>query len=100
MRAHRLHRCGGEGDDRGPREVGGRNRGGDETVAELHCSCEHEHQVWGEFWWVRKEDEGRYEGKYEWVFFDDERASETYAEQLTHCPACTRRLEWMELKAS
>jgi C4-type Zn-finger protein len=27
------------------------------------------------------------------VFFDDEKTSETYAEQLTHCPACGRSLE-------
>jgi hypothetical protein len=27
------------------------------------------------------------------VFFDDDRSSETYAEQVEHCPACGRRLE-------
>jgi hypothetical protein len=27
------------------------------------------------------------------VFFDDLKPSETYAEQVEHCPACGRRLE-------
>jgi hypothetical protein len=27
------------------------------------------------------------------VFFDDVDTSETYAEQVEHCPACGRRLE-------
>ncbi|MCA1719031.1 MAG: hypothetical protein LC781_20130 [Actinobacteria bacterium] len=65
-------------------------------MAELYCSCEQQHQIWGEFWWVG----GKYGGKYEWVFFDDDQISETYAEQLTHCPSCAMRLERMELKVS
>jgi len=52
----------------------------------LHCSCEQERQIWGEFWWVGK--------RHEWVFFDDMDRSETYTERrLTHCPACGQRLE-------
>jgi hypothetical protein len=42
-------------------------------------------QTLGEFWWT--------EGKYQWVFFDDVDASETYAEQVERCPACGRPLE-------
>jgi hypothetical protein len=47
--------------------------------------------LWGEFWWVSRE--------YRWVFFDDE-TSETYAEQVTHCPRCGRPLERKNLKAA
>jgi hypothetical protein len=54
-------------------------------MAELYCPCGHTHRLWGEFWWT--------EGKYQWVFFDDVDASETYAEQVEHCPACGRLLE-------
>jgi hypothetical protein len=41
--------------------------------------------IWGEFWWV--------EGKYKWVFFDDQIWSKTYTETLTHCPDCAQHLE-------
>ena len=41
--------------------------------------------MWGEFWWVG--------GRYQWVFFDDLETSDTYGEQLTHCPECGRKLE-------
>jgi hypothetical protein len=34
------------------------------------------------------------------VFFDDEKTSETYAEQLTHCPECGRSLERKGLRAT
>ncbi len=53
----------------------------------LYCSCEQKHQIWGEVWWVGE--------KNNWVFFDDRETSETYTEQLTHCPACG---QWLELK--
>jgi hypothetical protein len=54
-------------------------------VPELCCPCDQTHKLWGEFWWV--------EGKYQWVFFDDLKTSETFAEQVDHCPACGRRLD-------
>ena len=57
----------------------------------LYCSCEQKHQMWGEVWWVG--------GNHEWVFFDDRETSETYTEQLTHCPACGRWLARKNLKA-
>ena len=38
-------------------------------------------------------------GKHEWVFYDDLETNETYAENITHCPACGRRLERKNLKA-
>jgi hypothetical protein len=60
-------------------------------MAALYCSCEQQHQVWGEFWWV--------EGTHDWMFFDDQKWSETYTERLTHCPACGQRLERRNLKA-
>jgi hypothetical protein len=54
-------------------------------VATLYCPCGQAHELWGEFWWT--------EGYYQWVFFDYEQTSETYAEQVDNCPACGRRLE-------
>jgi hypothetical protein len=60
-------------------------------VAALYCSCEQKCQIWGEFWWV--------EGKYDWKFFDDQEWSETYTENLTHCPACGQWLKRENLKA-
>jgi hypothetical protein len=51
----------------------------------LRCTCEQGTNLWGEFWWI--------EGEHRWVFFDDEKTSETYTEQLTHCPECGRSLE-------
>ncbi len=56
----------------------------------LYCSCEQKHLIWGEAWWAG--------GRYNWEFFDDLETSETYAEQLTHCPACGQRLELGNLK--
>lgn len=58
-------------------------------MAAMYCSCEEQHQIWGEFWWVG--------GKYAWRFFDGDRTSETYAQQLMDCPACGLRLERMNL---
>jgi hypothetical protein len=60
-------------------------------VAALYCSCEQQHQIWGEYWWTG--------GKYEWVFFDDLEWSKTYTERLIRCPACGQRLERMNLDA-
>jgi hypothetical protein len=51
----------------------------------LRCPCQQGPEVWGELWWTG--------GEHRWVFFDDDRSSETYAEQVEHCPACGRRLE-------
>jgi hypothetical protein len=62
-----------------------------EPVAELYCPCEQRHKLWGEFWWVG--------GRYRWIFFDDRESSETYSEQVTHCPACGRVLERKSLRA-
>ena len=62
-----------------------------EPVAELYCPCEQRHKLWGEFWWVG--------GGYQGIFFDDLKTSETYAEQVTHCPACSRALERKSLRA-
>lgn len=51
----------------------------------LRCPCDQGCELWGEFWWI--------EGEYRWVFFDDLETSETYAEQVTHCPECGRELD-------
>ena len=61
-------------------------------MAVLLCPCTHESRLWAEFWWV-----GR---GHQWVFFDDDETSETYAEQVTHCPGCGRLLERKNLKGS
>ena len=60
-------------------------------MAALRCPCEQGTDIWGEFWWVS--------GSHRWVFFDDGKMSETYAEQITHCPGCGKRLEHEELRA-
>ena len=57
----------------------------EEPVATLYCPCGQAHEPWAEFWWT--------EGRYQWIFFDYEQTSETYAEQVENCPACGRRLE-------
>jgi hypothetical protein len=54
-------------------------------VVVVRCPCGQGHDLWGEFWWVG--------GRYLWVFFDDLETSDTYREQLTHCPECGRELE-------
>jgi hypothetical protein len=61
-------------------------------MAALRCTCEQGTNLWGEFWWI--------EGEHRWVFFDDEKTSETYAEQLTHCPDCGTSLERKGLRAT
>src|ERR671917_1552489 len=43
-------------------------------MATLYCPCAEAHKLWGEFWWAQ--------GQYRWVFFDDAKTSETYAEQV------------------
>jgi hypothetical protein len=51
----------------------------------LRCPCQQGPEAWGELWWAG--------GEHRWVFFDDDRSSETYAEQVERCSACGRRLE-------
>jgi hypothetical protein len=47
-------------------------------MAKLFCECGH--KLWSEFWWNGT--------KHLWMFFDDERKSETYLERVTSCPEC------------
>jgi hypothetical protein len=61
-------------------------------MASLACPCARGGNLWGEFWWVGRE--------YKWVFFDDDTTSETYSEQVTHCPWCSRPLDRKTLKAT
>jgi hypothetical protein len=61
-------------------------------MARLVCPCAQGGDLWGEFWWVGRE--------YKWVFFDDDNDSETFAEQVTHCPGCGRLLDRKTLKAT
>jgi hypothetical protein len=60
-------------------------------MAALRCACEQGTDIWGEVWWVGD--------RHRWLFFDDGKMSETYGEQITHCPGCTKRLEHEELRA-
>jgi hypothetical protein len=59
-------------------------------VVVLYHPCPERHRIWGELWWM--------EGEYRWIFFDDLRTSDTYAEQVEYCPACERPLERKVLK--
>ena len=61
-------------------------------MATLVCPCARGGDLWGEFWWVGRE--------YKWVFFDDDDTSETYTEQITHCPGCGIPLERKALRAT
>ena len=58
---------------------------GGELMALLRCPCQQGTDIWGEYWWVS--------GGHQWVFFDDEKTSETYAEQVEYCPSCGTQLE-------
>jgi hypothetical protein len=53
-------------------------------MAALRCPCPQGSKIWGELWWT--------ESKHRWVFFDDEKTSQTYTQNLTHCPGCERPL--------
>jgi hypothetical protein len=55
----------------------------------LRCSCHQGPEVWAELWWTGEE--------HRWVFFDDDKRSETYAEQIERCPACGRRFDREEM---
>lgn len=54
-------------------------------MAALVCPCPRRNSIWAEFWWVDRQ--------HRWIFFDDDEASETYAEQITNCPGCGRFLD-------
>ena len=55
-------------------------------MAALRCSCEQGMPIWGEVWWVGG-------GEHRWMFFDDDKTSETYAQQITRCRGCGTTLE-------
>ena len=55
-------------------------------MAALRCSCEQGMPIWGEVWWVGG-------GDHRWVFFDNDKTSETYAQQITRCRGCGTTLE-------
>lgn len=61
-------------------------------MAAFLCSCGRGHELWGEFWWL--------DGQYRWVYFDDDKRSETYTEQVENCPECGKRLERKDLMAT
>jgi hypothetical protein len=47
--------------------------------------------IWGEFWWVGGTE-------HRWMFFDDDKSSETYARQITRCRGCGTTLERERLR--
>ena len=49
-------------------------------MARLRCSCRQGVDVWGEVWWAG--------GRPRWVFFDDEKTSESNSQGLERC-ACS-----------
>ncbi len=55
-------------------------------MAALRCSCAQGMPIWGEVWWVG----GR---EHRWVFFDDDKTSQTYTERITRCRGCGTTLE-------
>ena len=61
---------------------GGRGR----LMAVFYCTCKSRKRIWAEFWW--KSDEN----KHGWVFFDDDKGSETFGESVTTCSGCGERL--------
>ena len=61
-------------------------------MAALRCSCEQGTDIWGEVWWVGD--------RHRWIFFDDGKTSDTYAERITRCVGCGKTLERKELRAA
>ena len=55
-------------------------------MAVFYCKCKSRRRFWAEFWWKANED------GHGWVFFDDERGSDTYGESVTKCSGCGERL--------
>jgi hypothetical protein len=55
----------------------------------LRCTCRQGVDVWGEVWWLG--------GGHRWVFFDDDRMSETYTERIGSCPWCGKAFERKEM---
>ena len=52
----------------------------------LRCSCEQGMPIWGEFWWVGG-------GGHRSMFFDNDKSSETHAQQIKRCRGCGTTLE-------
>lgn len=61
-------------------------------MVRLRCGCRQGVDVWGEVWWVG--------GGHRWMFFDDEKTSETYSERIGHCPGCGKVFERKEMLPS
>ena len=54
-------------------------------MAKLRCSCRQGMAVWGEVWWAG--------GGPRWVFYDDEKTSETYSQRIGSCPGCGKAFD-------
>jgi uncharacterized protein with PIN domain len=52
------------------------------------------HRLWAEFWWDSDKD------RHTWVFFDDDKQSETYKEKITRCPECGEELHRKTMTAA
>ena len=63
-------------------------------MAVFYYKCKNRKRIWVEFWWKPDED------KYEWVFFDDDKGSESYRESVTNCSGCGQRLDRKTLTAA
>jgi hypothetical protein len=63
-------------------------------VAVFYCTCEQKSKIWAELWWKPEED------KQIWVFFDDDKGSETYGQSVTNCLGCGEPLHRKALTAA
>jgi hypothetical protein len=62
-------------------------------MAALQCSCEQGMPIWGESWWVGG-------GQHRWVFYDNDKTSDTYAQKVTRCRRCGKTLERKKLRSA
>ncbi len=63
-------------------------------MAVFYCKCENRKRFWAEFWWKPDKD------KHGWVFFADDKGSESYGESVTNCAGCGERLHRGKLTAA
>jgi hypothetical protein len=62
-------------------------------MAVFYCRCKQKERIWAEVWWQPDRD------KHMWVFFDDDKDSETYGQSINNCPGCGEELHRKMLTA-
>lgn len=58
-------------------------------MATLYCGCRH--SIWSDLWWT---EDGAV-----MLFMDNQRSSDSYGRQVTHCPGCGRELRLEKLSS-